>query len=103
LSTEGRDAIWEWMPRREAKPGPQRSCSATVHGPAPLRIAPPRDAGQTGAPLRRRRHSARAGKLAKRDGLAPLMRDAQAGAFDVVVVVDLDRLTRSETSPSAAR
>ncbi len=40
--------------------------------------------------------SAQAGKLDKRTGLAALLRDAQCGAFDVVVVVDIDRLTRSE-------
>lgn len=40
--------------------------------------------------------SARAGKLEARRGLAALLRDAAAGLFDVVVVVDLDRLTRSE-------
>src|SRR5690242_6765054 len=40
--------------------------------------------------------SAKAGKLDKRDGLAALLRDAAAGEFDVVCVVDVDRLTRSE-------
>lgn len=40
--------------------------------------------------------SARAGKLAARAGLAGVLRDAAAGAFDVLVVVDVDRLTRSE-------
>jgi site-specific DNA recombinase len=40
--------------------------------------------------------SARAGKLDERAGLQQLLKDAQAGLFDVVAVVDLDRLTRSE-------
>jgi DNA invertase Pin-like site-specific DNA recombinase len=40
--------------------------------------------------------SAKAGKLDARDGFAGLMADAAAGRFDVVVVVALDRLTRSE-------
>ena len=40
--------------------------------------------------------TARAGHLEQRRGLAALLRDAAAGVFDVVVVVDLDRLTRSE-------
>lgn len=40
--------------------------------------------------------SAAAGKLDRRTGLAALLRDAAASAFDVVVVVDLDRLSRSE-------
>jgi len=40
--------------------------------------------------------SAKSGKLAQRAGLALLLRDAAAGVFDVVVVVDLDRLTRAE-------
>lgn len=40
--------------------------------------------------------SARAGKLAQRTGLARLLRDAAAKLFDVVVVADLDRLTRAE-------
>lgn len=40
--------------------------------------------------------TARAGKLDARTGLAALLRDAAAGAFDVVCVVDIDRLTRSE-------
>lgn len=41
-------------------------------------------------------HTAKAGHLAARSGLAAMLRDAAAGAFDVVVVVDVDRLTRSE-------
>lgn len=40
--------------------------------------------------------SAAAGKLGRRTGLAALLRDAGARVFDVVVVVDLDRLSRSE-------
>ncbi len=40
--------------------------------------------------------SATAGKLEKRTGLAALLRDAALGHFDVVAVVDLDRLSRSE-------
>lgn len=40
--------------------------------------------------------SAAAGKLAARDAFARLVADAAAGMFDVVVVVDQDRLTRTE-------
>lgn len=40
--------------------------------------------------------TAKAGRLGQRRGLAALLRDAALGLFDVVVVVDLDRLTRSE-------
>jgi DNA invertase Pin-like site-specific DNA recombinase/uncharacterized protein YqeY len=40
--------------------------------------------------------SAKAGNLAARLGLGALLRDAALGLFDVVVVVDVDRLTRSE-------
>jgi DNA invertase Pin-like site-specific DNA recombinase len=40
--------------------------------------------------------SAKAGKLELRRGLAALLRDAALGLFDVVVVVDIDRLTRAE-------
>lgn len=40
--------------------------------------------------------TAKAGNLEARDGFRRLLVDAAAGAFDVVVVVDLDRLTRSE-------
>lgn len=39
--------------------------------------------------------SASTGKLDRRDGFARLVRDAEAGKFDIVVVVDLDRLTRT--------
>lgn len=40
--------------------------------------------------------TAKAGHLGARNGFQRLAADATAGAFDVVVVVDLDRLTRSE-------
>lgn len=40
--------------------------------------------------------TAKAGHLDARTGLAALLRDALLGIFDVVVVVDVDRLTRSE-------
>jgi len=40
--------------------------------------------------------SAKAGRLAKRVGFAALLRDVAARKFDVVVCVDIDRLTRSE-------
>lgn len=40
--------------------------------------------------------SAAAGKLAKRTGLADLLAAARARAFDVVAVVDFDRLTRTD-------
>lgn len=39
--------------------------------------------------------SAKTGMLDKRDGFARLMRDAEAGRFDVLVVVDVNRLTRT--------
>lgn len=39
--------------------------------------------------------SAKAGQLERRDGFARLVADAQAGVFDVVVVVDVDRFTRT--------
>ncbi len=41
-------------------------------------------------------HSASSGKLAARTGLSALLRDAALRQFDVVAVVDMDRLTRSE-------
>lgn len=41
-------------------------------------------------------HSAKAGNLEHRKGLSEMLRDAARGDFDVVVVVDIDRLTRSE-------
>lgn len=40
--------------------------------------------------------SAKSGRLAERTGFQRLLRDAAAGMFDVVVVIDLDRLTRAE-------
>lgn len=40
--------------------------------------------------------TAKAGHLDARTGFAALIRDAALGLFDVVVVVDVDRLTRSE-------
>jgi site-specific DNA recombinase len=40
--------------------------------------------------------TARAGHLGDREAFTRLLRDAAAGEFDVVAVVDLDRLTRSE-------
>ncbi len=40
--------------------------------------------------------SAKTGKLDARDGFARLQRDAEAGAFDVLVVADVDRLTRTD-------
>lgn len=40
--------------------------------------------------------SARAGRLDQRDGFARLMVDAEARLFDLIVVVDIDRLTRSD-------
>lgn len=40
--------------------------------------------------------TAKAGNLAARTGLTRLLRDAAARLFDVVVVVDVDRLTRAE-------
>jgi len=41
-------------------------------------------------------HTAKSGNLEARLGLTALLRDAALGVFDVVVVVDLDRLTRAE-------
>ena len=40
--------------------------------------------------------TAKAGHLEARTGFTALMRDAVLGLFDVVVIVDIDRLTRSE-------
>lgn len=40
--------------------------------------------------------SAKAGNLENRTGLTTMLADAAAGAFDVLVVFDVDRLTRSE-------
>lgn len=47
--------------------------------------------------------SAKAGKLDEREGFARLLRDAEARAFDVVVVVDIDRLTRTDSLEERAR
>jgi site-specific DNA recombinase len=47
--------------------------------------------------------SAKAGKLEARDGFARLVRDADAGCFDVLVVVDIDRLTRTDDLEERAR
>lgn len=41
-------------------------------------------------------HTAKAGYLAARTGFSALARDAAAGLFDAVAIVDMDRLTRSE-------
>lgn len=40
--------------------------------------------------------SAKAGKLEARDGFARLVRDAEQRKFDILVVVDIDRLTRTD-------
>lgn len=40
--------------------------------------------------------TAKAGHLAARTGFSALLRDAAAGLFDVVVVIAIDRITRSE-------
>jgi DNA invertase Pin-like site-specific DNA recombinase len=40
--------------------------------------------------------SAKAGQLDRREGFARLVRDAEAGRFDVLLVVDVDRLTRTD-------
>lgn len=40
--------------------------------------------------------TAKAGKLSKRTGLKRLLADAAAGEFDVVIMADMDRLTRAE-------
>lgn len=47
--------------------------------------------------------SAKAGKLEARDGFARLARDAELGKFDVLVVVDIDRLTRTDDMIERAR
>jgi site-specific DNA recombinase len=41
--------------------------------------------------------SAKAGKLEARDGFAALLRDAEQRKFDLLVVVDVDRLTRTDS------
>lgn len=47
--------------------------------------------------------SARTGELDKRDGFAALLRAAEARRFDVLVVVDVDRLTRTDDLEERAR
>lgn len=47
--------------------------------------------------------SAKTGQLERRDGFARLMADAEAGRFDVVVVVDVNRLTRTESIEERAQ
>ncbi len=47
--------------------------------------------------------SAKTGKLEARDGFARLVRDAAAGLFDVVVIVDVDRFTRTDSIEERAR
>lgn len=47
--------------------------------------------------------SAKTGKLAAREGFARLERDANAGLLDVVVVVDVDRLTRTDDPEERGR
>lgn len=47
--------------------------------------------------------SARTGKLDKRDGFRLLAADAEAGKFDVLVVVDIDRLTRTDDMVERAK
>lgn len=46
--------------------------------------------------------SARTGKLEARDGFARLIADAGRGAFDVLVIVDIDRLTRTDSMEERA-
>lgn len=47
--------------------------------------------------------SAKAGKLDARDGFARLVADAELGAYDVLLVVDIDRLTRTDSLEERAR
>lgn len=47
--------------------------------------------------------SAKSGKLDARDGFAALLRDAEARRFDLLVVVDVDRLTRTDSIEERAR
>lgn len=47
--------------------------------------------------------SARTGKLDQRDGFARLIADANARKFDVLVVADIDRLTRTDDMTERAR
>jgi site-specific DNA recombinase len=48
-------------------------------------------------------HSAKTGKLELRDAFARMMRDAASGAFDIVVVFDVSRLTRTESIDERAQ
>lgn len=47
--------------------------------------------------------SAKTGQLAKRDGWARLIRDAEARLFDVLVVLDISRLTRTNSIEERAQ
>ena len=47
--------------------------------------------------------SAKAGKLEARDGFAQLIRDAELRRFDLLVVVDIDRLTRTDSLEERAQ
>jgi site-specific DNA recombinase len=47
--------------------------------------------------------SAKAGKLDERDGFARLVRDAEKRRFDLLVVVDIDRLTRTDSLEERAQ
>ena len=47
--------------------------------------------------------SAKAGQLERREGFARLVRDAEARRFDVLVVADVDRLTRTDSLEERAR
>lgn len=47
--------------------------------------------------------SAKTGQLERRDGFAAMMRAAELRAFEVVVVVDVDRLTRTESIEERAQ
>jgi site-specific DNA recombinase len=47
--------------------------------------------------------SAKAGKLDEREGFARCLRDAEARRFDVLVVADVDRLTRTDDMQERAR
>lgn len=46
--------------------------------------------------------SAKTGQLEKRDGFASLMRSAERGEYDIIVVVDVDRLTRTDSMEERA-
>lgn len=47
--------------------------------------------------------SAKTGELDKRDSFARLVRDAEAGRFDVLVVLDINRLTRTDSIEERAQ